>query len=66
MQREENTIIQFRRKNMAGFFIGLFVGGFIGLTGMCIFIVSGEESRREEKILKGIFKEKETEDDLKN
>ncbi len=66
MQREENTIIQFRRKNMAGFFIGLFVGGFIGLTCMCIFIISGEESRRENKTLKEIFKDKEPEDDLKN
>ena len=45
---------------MAGFFIGLFVGGFIGLTCMCIFIISGEESRREDKTLKKNIQGKRT------
>ena len=32
----------------AAFFIGLFVGGFVGLGAMCLCVVSGDESRREE------------------
>ena len=32
----------------AAFFAGLFFGGFIGLGAMCLFVVSGDESRREE------------------
>jgi len=32
----------------AAFFIGLFVGGFVGLGVMCLCVVSGDESRREE------------------
>ena len=34
----------------AAFFIGLFVGGFVGLGAMCLCVVSGDESRREELI----------------
>jgi len=29
------------------FFLGSILGGFIGVVAMCIFSVSGEESRRE-------------------
>ena len=50
---------------MGAFFIGLFVGGFIGLTCMCIFIISGEESRWDDKRAKEPFGEDEKEDDLK-
>lgn len=32
----------------AAFFLGLFVGGFIGLGAMCLCVISGDESRREE------------------
>ncbi len=32
----------------AAFFVGMFLGGFIGLGAMCLFVVSGDESRREE------------------
>ena len=32
----------------AAFFVGLFVGGFVGLGTMCLLVVSGDESRREE------------------
>lgn len=32
----------------AAFFVGLFVGGFVGLGTMCLFVISGDESRREE------------------
>ena len=32
----------------AAFFVGLFFGGFIGLGTMCLFVVSGNESRCEE------------------
>ncbi len=32
----------------AAFFVGMFVGGFIGLGAMCLCVVSGDESRREE------------------
>ena len=32
----------------AAFIIGMFVGGFIGLGAMCLCVISGDESRREE------------------
>ena len=32
----------------AAFFVGVFFGGFIGLGAMCLCVVSGDESRREE------------------
>lgn len=32
---------------------GLFLGGGIGVVTMCCFIVSGQESRKEEKYLNG-------------
>ena len=32
----------------AAFFAGMFFGGFIGLGAMCLFVVSSDESRREE------------------
>ena len=35
--------------NWLFFGIGVFVGGIIGVTAMCVFFVSGEESRREER-----------------
>ena len=31
------------------FFVGMVVGGTIGVIAMCLCIVSGEESRREEQ-----------------
>ena len=39
-----------RIKNMlwAAFFAGVFAGGLIGLGAMCLCVVSGDESRREE------------------
>ncbi|MBR4204511.1 MAG: hypothetical protein IKQ92_03450 [Clostridia bacterium] len=30
------------------FIAGMFFGGFVGLGAMCLFVVSGDESRREE------------------
>lgn len=32
----------------AAFIIGMFVGGFVGLGAMCLCVISGDESRREE------------------
>ena len=32
----------------AAFFAGMMVGGFVGLGVMCLLVVSGDESRREE------------------
>ena len=32
----------------AAFFLGLFIGGFVGLGAMCLCVISGDESRREE------------------
>ena len=32
----------------AAFFVGLFVGGFVGLGTMCLLVISGDESRMEE------------------
>ena len=32
----------------AAFFAGMMVGGFVGLAAMCLCVVSGDESRREE------------------
>lgn len=32
---------------------GLFLGGGIGVIAMCCFVVSGNESRKEEKYLDG-------------
>ena len=31
------------------FWIGLMVGGLVGVTAMCLFTVSGQASRREEE-----------------
>ena len=36
--------------NWLSFGIGLFLGGMMGVFVMCLCIVSGEESRREEQI----------------
>ncbi len=30
------------------FFVGLFVGGFVSFGAMCLCVISGDESRREE------------------
>ena len=32
----------------AAFFVGLVIGGCVGLGVMCLLVVSGDESRREE------------------
>ena len=32
----------------AAFFAGMFMGGLLGLSVMCLCVVSGDESRREE------------------
>ena len=32
----------------AAFFVGLVIGGCFGLGVMCLLVVSGDESRREE------------------
>ncbi len=34
---------------MLMFILGCMVGGFIGVVAMCIFTVSGQQSRLEEK-----------------
>ena len=34
---------------MIGFMIGCLVGGTVGVVAMCLFTVSGAESRREER-----------------
>ena len=48
------------------FFAGLFFGGFIGLGAMCLFVVSGDESRREElRAAEANAEEKEGSSDLK-
>lgn len=34
---------------MLWFFLGCMVGGVVGVAAMCIFTVSGEQSRQEER-----------------
>ena len=48
------------------FFAGLFFGGFIGLGAMCLFVVSGDESRREElRAAKANVEQKDDSSELK-
>lgn len=35
--------------NVLIFILGMMVGGLIGVVAMCLFTVSGNESRREER-----------------
>ena len=35
--------------NLLCFFLGIKVGGLVGVVAMCLLTVSGEESRKEER-----------------
>ncbi|MBR5677048.1 MAG: hypothetical protein IKX20_02805 [Paludibacteraceae bacterium] len=49
----------------AAFIIGMFVGGFVGLGAMCLCVISGDESRREELMGRNPFSETNKEPDAK-